>query len=168
MRDIRRKEKAVTDRGQLHWILKATQYITIAMCAHDEPYLVTLSHGYDEDRNCIYFHCAMEGKKVDILRENNLVWGQALLDYGYSTGECTHKYATTEFMGRVKFIVDQTEKKQALDIMARQLEKDPEGVLKKQIKGDSLAKVNIGRIDIEYMSGKKSKEVVLGEKPQRL
>lgn len=168
MREIRRKEKAISDTESMLSILKRTQYVTLAMCDNNEPYLVTLSHGYDESKNCIYFHCAMEGKKVDVLRKNNLVWGQALLDYGYSTGQCTHKYATTQFMGRVTFLVDRTEKRHGLGVIAHQLEKNPELVLKEQIKGDSLETVNVGRIDIEYMSGKKSKEVALREKPQRL
>jgi len=26
-------------------------------------------------KNVIYFHCAKKGKKIDILKENNVVWG---------------------------------------------------------------------------------------------
>ena len=74
MRGIRRKEKAIESMDEIIAIIQKAQYITIAMSVNDEPYLATLSHGYDPDNYCIYFHCAQEGKKVDILKQNNIVW----------------------------------------------------------------------------------------------
>jgi len=161
MRNIRRKEKAIKDIEEMQSILTNSKYVTIAMCSKDEPYLVTISHGYDVLNNCIYFHCAQDGKKIDILRENNSVWGQALVDYGYAEGSCDHLYATTQFKGRVTFISDPREKDHALRVMILSLEKNPEKVIKEQISEKSLQRVNIGRIDIEYISGKKSEEVII-------
>ncbi len=55
---VRRKDQEITDSDELKKILKSTKYVTIAFCMENEPYLVSLSHGYDEKRNCLYFHCA--------------------------------------------------------------------------------------------------------------
>ena len=154
MRDIRRKEKAVDDQGEQRRILEQAQYITIAMCQQNEPYLVTLSHGYDKEKNILYFHCASEGKKIDILRKNNIVWGQALLDQGYVQGKCSHLWAMVMFRGIVTFITDADEKRHALETMIKHLEDHPEPVMKKQITKKSLNQITIGRIAIEYMSGK--------------
>jgi len=156
MRDIRRKEKEIKDKGEMVKILQETKCITIAMCDDKEPYLVTLNHGYDSEKDAIYFHCAFEGKKIDILTSNNVVWGQALFDMGYISGECDHLYATTMFRGTVVFIDDVEEKRHALITMIKQLEPEPEKVIKKKISKKSLKKVNIGRIDINYLSGKKA------------
>ncbi len=142
-------------------ILNRSKYITIAMSKENEPYLATLSHGYDAKEKCIYFHCAKEGKKIDILNENNAVWGQAIIDRGYATGKCDHLYATTQFKGKVSFIEDIEEKRIALISMINQLEENPKEVIEKQINEKSLQRVNVGRIDIEFMSGKESKEVVI-------
>ncbi|MFE3845348.1 pyridoxamine 5'-phosphate oxidase family protein [Thermoplasmatota archaeon] len=161
MKGIRRKEKEIKNRSEMIEILQKSKYITIAMCKDNEPYLVTLSHGYDPIKNVVYFHCANEGRKIDILNENNKVWGQAIQDRGYSTGKCDHLYATTQFHGKVKFINDIEEKKHALVTMINQLEEKPEKVIKKQITDDSLERVNIGRINIDYMSGKKSDNVII-------
>ncbi len=161
MRDIRRKEKAITDRNEMISLLKAAKYVTIAMCDKNMPYLVTLSHGYDQERNCIYFHCAQEGKKIDILQKNNRIWGQALVDYGYIQGACDHFYATVQFSGEVEIITDVDEKRLALMVMISQLEEEPAKVAEKQITKKSLARVGIGRISIHEMSGKKSKEVII-------
>lgn len=161
MRGIRRKEKAIETEEEMMTILERAKYVTIAMCQDNEPYLVTLSHGFDREKRCIYFHCAREGKKIDILNENSTVWGQAIDDNGYVEGACDHLWATTQFRGTVSFIENPAEKKHALHIMIHQLEPNPQKVIETQITAKSLKRVNIGRIDIDYMSGKKSKEVII-------
>ena len=161
VKGIRRKEKAIDSEDEMISILEKSKYITIAMCQNNEPYLVTLSHGYDRERHCIYFHCAQEGKKVDILSQHNLVWGQAIEDYGYAKGSCDHLYASTHFKGRVTFVEDVNEKEHALRVMINSLEPDPEKVINEQITKKSVQRVNIGRIDIDYMSGKKAKEIII-------
>ena len=161
MKGIRRKEKAIDSEEEMISILENSKYITIAMCKDKVPYIVTLSHGYDREKNCIYFHCAREGKKVDILTENNLVWGQAIEDHGYAEGACDHLYATTQFKGRVYFIEDTKEKEYALRVMINSLEPDPQAVIEEQITEKSVKRVHIGRIDIDYLSGKKAKEVII-------
>ncbi len=161
MKRIRRKEKEITDGNEILAILEKAEYITIAMCVDNDPYLVTLSHGYDRDRHCIYFHCAKEGKKIDILRKHNKVWGQALLDKGYIDGACDHLYATAQFKGRVTLVEDLSEKRHALEIMINALEKDPQKVMDTQLTDKSIRNVQIGRIDIDDMSGKKSEKAII-------
>lgn len=161
MKGIRRKEKAIESKEEMISILEKSKYITVAMCEDNIPYLVTLSHGYEREKNCIYFHCAREGKKVDILSKNKTIWGQAIEDHGYAEGSCDHLYATTQFKGQVTFIEDTKEKEYALSVMINSLEPDPQSVIDEQITKKSVKRVNIGRIDIEYMSGKKAKEVII-------
>jgi nitroimidazol reductase NimA-like FMN-containing flavoprotein (pyridoxamine 5'-phosphate oxidase superfamily) len=161
MKEIRRKEKSIEDREEMRDILRKAKYVTIAMCHNNTPYLVTLSHGFDCEKNVIYFHCAHEGKKIDILKLNNIVWGQALLDKGYVGGKCDHLYATTHFRGTVTFVDNNEEKRHALITMIKQLEPDPKEVINKQISEKSLNRVNIGKIEIDYLSGKKSEALVV-------
>lgn len=158
---MRRKEKAISDPAEMKAILAGTRYVTVAMCRENEPYLATLSHGYDEERNAIYFHCAREGKKVEILRANDRVWGQAIEDRGYAHGRCDHLFASVQFCGRVRFVEDAGEKRHALEVMIRQLEREPEKVLAEQVTEAAVRKVCIGRIDIEFLSGKRSDKVVV-------
>ena len=157
MYHVRRKDKEITDPDEMKHILRSTKYVTIALAMNDEPYLVTLSHGYDEDRNCIYFHCAKEGKKIDYIRVNNRVWGQAFIDQGYKHGECNQLYRSVHFKGKITFVEDTDEKVQAMHCMMRQLEKDAENIITK-LKPEKLQNTLIGRIEIEYVSGKKPEE----------
>jgi nitroimidazol reductase NimA-like FMN-containing flavoprotein (pyridoxamine 5'-phosphate oxidase superfamily) len=158
---MRRKDKEIKDRSEMIAIIEQAKYITIAMSRDNEPYLVTLSHGYDRAKHCFYFHCADEGKKIDILKKNSLVWGQALIDRGYAQNVCDHLFATTHFKGKVIFVENEQEKIHALEVMINALDENPRQVMKTQIGKDSVARVQIGRIDIEYMSGKKSEKVVI-------
>ena len=160
MKEMRRKEKQIPSKDEIIEILKKTKYITIAMCENNNPYLITLTHGYDPKQNVIYFHCAKKGKKIEILRKNNLVWGQALIDNGYIHGKCDHLYTTAHFSGKVTFINDRAEKKHALETMIQHQEPVPEQVIQQQITEKSVKNVHIGRIDISYLSGKKSDEVI--------
>jgi nitroimidazol reductase NimA-like FMN-containing flavoprotein (pyridoxamine 5'-phosphate oxidase superfamily) len=94
---MRRKDLEITDSNVLKNILSKAKYVTLALAMNNQPYLVSLSHGYDESRNCIYFHCANKGKKIDFLKSNNLVWGQALFDARYREDECDHFFAQFTF-----------------------------------------------------------------------
>jgi nitroimidazol reductase NimA-like FMN-containing flavoprotein (pyridoxamine 5'-phosphate oxidase superfamily) len=161
MKGIRRKEKALTDINIMKKILQISEHVTIAMCKDNEPYLVTLSHGYDPEQHCLFFHCANEGKKIDILNENSTVWGQVLVDKGYVQGSCDHLYATVQFRGKVVFLTDFEEKKEALINMIHKLDKNPIEVMDKQLTKKSINRVNIGRVDIEFMSAKEAKEAII-------
>ena len=149
---VRRKDREITNIDELKRILKTTKYVTIALCMDNEPYLVSLSHGYDEKRNCIYFHCASEGKKLIYAKSNNKVWGQAIQDYGV-TDECDYAYKSVHFSGRLFMICDLSEKQHAMEAMVRQLSPNPETKLAK-IKPEKLAATAMGRIDIDEMTGK--------------
>jgi nitroimidazol reductase NimA-like FMN-containing flavoprotein (pyridoxamine 5'-phosphate oxidase superfamily) len=162
--NMRRSDKEITDPETLKKILKTAPYVTIAMSMEGKPYLVSLSHGYDESRNCVYFHCAKKGKKLDYLRSNDVVWGQAVLDHGYFRAEdpCeyNHLFASVHFSGKVTFIDDPDEKRHALECLIRQLNGEPEPSITR-LSPDRIAGVQIGRIDIDFMTGKKSKEVTV-------
>jgi nitroimidazol reductase NimA-like FMN-containing flavoprotein (pyridoxamine 5'-phosphate oxidase superfamily) len=150
---VRRKDREITDSAMLKEVLKSTKYVTVALCMDNEPYLVSLSHGYDEAGNCLYFHCAPEGKKLEYLKANSKVWGQAVLDYGV-TDECDYAYTSVHFSGKMSLIDNLHEKQHAIEVIVRQLSEAPEEKMAK-MKPEKLAKTTMGKIDIDYMSGKK-------------
>jgi nitroimidazol reductase NimA-like FMN-containing flavoprotein (pyridoxamine 5'-phosphate oxidase superfamily) len=118
--------------------------------------LVSLSHGYDTIRNCIYFHCANEGKKLIYISANNNTWGQAVQDYGV-TEECDYAYTSVHFSGKISIVESLTEKQHGIEVMVRQLSANPEVKLAK-IKPEKLSTTTMGRIDIDYMTGKQHRK----------
>jgi nitroimidazol reductase NimA-like FMN-containing flavoprotein (pyridoxamine 5'-phosphate oxidase superfamily) len=158
---LRRSDKEVTDPEELIKPLLEADYITLALCMDNQPYIATLSHGYDREKKCINFHSAREGKKIDFLRANPTVWGQALIDNGYQQGSCDHLYHTTQFSGNVLFVEDLVEKEHALQVMINKLDENPDNIISNQLKPESIAKIHIGRIDIQEISGKKADKVII-------
>jgi nitroimidazol reductase NimA-like FMN-containing flavoprotein (pyridoxamine 5'-phosphate oxidase superfamily) len=155
-RAMRLKEQAIEDEEEMAAILKKVGYVTLAMCQDEEPYLVTMSHGYDDERNAIYFHCAFKGKKIEVLKANNVVWGEAVDNLGTQEGECGQRYATTQFRGTVTFVEDMDEKRHGLRVLISAFGDDPDKFFEKPDGEERLEKLNIGRVDINYMSGKRS------------
>ncbi len=151
---LRRAEKGIQDHTELKRILRTQKHVTLALCKDGEPYLVTMNHGYDEAENCLYFHCAPTGKKLDYFRANPRVWGQALEDMGYLDGECDHAYRTVHFSGTAEFVEDYQQKRRALEIMIDQLEPEPGPVKARAMPPEKVRGVCILRVRIEAMSGK--------------
>ena len=158
---MRREDKEVEDPATLRRILGEAKHITVAMCRDDMPYLVSLSHGYDEEKDLIYFHCAGEGKKLDYMRANPTIWGQAVLDFGFFEGhdDCRQEFASVMFRGEVTFVEDLEEKRHAFIMTNRQLDAPSEGL--QRVMDEHLERAPVGRITMEYLTGKKTKGVEL-------
>ncbi len=151
---LRRSEKAIKDEKIIANMLNEEHFLTIALCNDNNPYLVTLNYAYDTENEIFYIHCANSGKKNEYLINNSNVWGQIMEDGGYLKGECDYKYRTIHFKGNFQFIEDLTEKRRALELMIDKFEEDPEPVRVKFINEKALKNVNIGRIQIETITGK--------------
>jgi len=65
---MRRREKELVEQQQLEDILRQGRELQLAMHDGDYPYVLPLNYGYAD--GYLYFHCALEGKKLDCLRSN--------------------------------------------------------------------------------------------------
>ena len=151
---LRRSEKAITDPAEMWAIIAEQKFVTLALCQDNVPYLATVNYGYDQAASCLYFHCAGEGKKIDYLRANPVVWGQIVEDNGYRDGKCDHAFRSVQLQGRVTFVEDIEEKRRALSLMIDRLESDPEAVKARLVTAKAVEKVMIGQVHIEAMTGK--------------
>ena len=159
---MRRADKEIKDKVKLAKILNETNFITVALANENEPYIVTLSHSYDEEAECLYFHCGPEGKKLDYMRANPIVWGQALIDHGYHEGQCSHLYVTAVFRGRVEFVESLEEKRRIIKHMIERQDSNPETLVPRLTSIDnntSLTNTIVGKIVLLELTGKKSAEV---------
>jgi hypothetical protein len=152
---MRRAEKAITEREELLEIIQGQKYMTLALCSGQEPYLVSVNYGYDVEENCFYFHCAKEGRKIDYLKANPVVYGQILEDNGYLAGECDHAARTVQFRARASFLESAEAKRRALTLMIDQLEPEPEPVKARSLKAPRIAGVVIVSLQVETLTGKR-------------
>ncbi|MBY9010967.1 MAG: pyridoxamine 5'-phosphate oxidase family protein [Candidatus Lokiarchaeota archaeon] len=154
---MQKKEREITDRNRIERILKRGKYVTISMCEKDEPYITTLSYGFDKGNNALYFHSANLGLKLDILKKNPNVCGTLIEDLGYNIGACSHKYRSIVFWGEMILIKDLEEKKHGFDVLLNHLEANPSKMKKRFFKNEqSYGDTCIMRLDIKKITGKAS------------
>lgn len=72
---MRRKDREITDFNEIKAIVAKAGVCRVAFFDEDYPYIVPLNFGFVENggKLTLYFHCANEGKKVDLLRRNNKI-----------------------------------------------------------------------------------------------
>ena len=120
---MRRKDREVTDKKEIMGILDSCKTACIAMIDKGMPYVLPLSYGYElnDDALVLYFHCAKEGRKLDILNANNNVCFTIFCEGEpiYSETPCNSGYYYSSIVGNgtVEFIDEVHEKKHALNKM---------------------------------------------------
>lgn len=82
---MRKKQREVTNFSEIVEILDKCQVVRLCMHGNDFPHVVPLSFGWEavDGKLQIYFHCAKEGKKIDLIAENNAVAIEADILNGY-------------------------------------------------------------------------------------
>lgn len=151
---MRRKEKAIEDRTEIDAVINRCEVCRLGLCDGDRPYVVPLNFGYDGE--AIWFHSALEGRKVDLIRRNNKVCfvfdtDHEMVQHDKACG-WSMNYSCVMGTGRAILIEDAEAKREGLDvIMAQHSDKSysyEDKVLKKTL---------IIKIEIETLSGKVSK-----------
>ena len=152
---MNRSEKEITERKALIDVLRSGKYATVAMCRGNEPYMVTLNYGYDEEKSALYFHCSSEGLKLDIIGHNPNVCASVIEDRGYKTGQCEQAYRSVVLWGKMYVLEDLDEKKHGIDVLLNHLEDEPDQVRERSLKSDeAYERLGILRLDIKEITGK--------------
>lgn len=152
---MHKKEREITDPARMRSILKKGKYAVIALCREGKPYVVTLSYGYDEVRSALYFHTALQGLKLDIIKANPGACATVIIDRGYLMGECSHGYRSVVMNGTMSVVKSLGEKKHGMDVLLLHLEENPEAVRRRSLMDDkAYERTCILRLDIKGMTGK--------------
>ena len=123
---MRRNDREVKDRKGIEEIILRCKTCHVAMVDDSSPYVVPLSFGYgflDDDTLVLYFHSAFEGKKLDILKNNNKVCFEMANEGESISSEnpCNLGYYFSSLIGNgeVLFISDIAEKCTALSLIVK-------------------------------------------------
>lgn len=150
-----RPNREITDESEISEILKNGKYSVVSMCRENEPYIVTLSYGYDSENNSIYFHCSSHGLKLDFIKANPQVCATVIEDGGYVADECGHNYRTVVFWGKIEILTDLNEKKHGMKVLLNHLENHQKIIQEKLLKSnDFYSKMEILKLNIIQIHGK--------------
>ena len=148
---MRRKDKEITDRGTIDSIIAESKVCRLGLSEKNQAYIVPLSFGYDG--RSLYFHGFLEGKKINILRENNTVCFEC--DSGgepiSSDTACSWsvRYKSVIGYGKAWFVDDIDEKMKALEIIMNHYSERSFAYPEK-----TVGKTAVIRVDIESITGK--------------
>lgn len=135
---MNKKDREITDSEEISRLLMNGKYTVIALCRNNEPYIVTLSYGYDEKTNSLYFHSALKGLKLDFIKENPKVCATIIEDRGYRNDKCEHHYSSLVIWGNMTTIEAIEEKKYAMDVLLKHLEANPGPIKERNFKNETV------------------------------
>jgi uncharacterized protein len=149
---MRRKEKEIKDPAEIEAIIKAGQFCRIGLSDGNIPYVVPVCYGYD--KGAVYFHCAREGRKLDVLRRNSNVCVEIEADAEIVKKESACKwglkYKSVIGFGKASILENENEKRDGLAIIMRQYS-DGEH----EFSADSLGRTLVVKIVLDSIAGKK-------------
>ena len=153
---MRRKEREITDSKEIDDIIERADVCRIALSDNNIPYIVTMNFGYKKGKKpALFFHCAHEGKKIEIIRRNNVACFQ--MDIEHTLVEtnmrcnCGMQYRSVVRMGRISFIAEKEDKIEALHILMKHYTGQNHHSFEEQY----INRTTILRLDIDEISGKK-------------
>jgi nitroimidazol reductase NimA-like FMN-containing flavoprotein (pyridoxamine 5'-phosphate oxidase superfamily) len=132
-------QREIKNENEIQDILKAGKYAMIAMCRNNEPYVVTLSYGYDTETDTLYLHSPISGLKLEFIKENPAVCATVIEDRGYQTGRCTHSYRSVVLFGNMTVLTDPSERVQGMKKMLNQLEPNNKELEDKLLKTEKFS-----------------------------
>jgi hypothetical protein len=151
---MNRKDKEIHDQNAIEATLEEAAVCRVGFAVENEPYVVPMTFAYIGGR--LYFHGALRGKKIDLLRKNNRVCFEASVVGGTVPSTCacgwSMRYRSVVGYGKAVLIEDAAEKTKALAAIVRKYTGTDEG----NYAEDVVAKTTVIRIDIDSMTGKQS------------
>jgi nitroimidazol reductase NimA-like FMN-containing flavoprotein (pyridoxamine 5'-phosphate oxidase superfamily) len=153
---MRRKEREISEDEIINDIIGKTDVCRIAFAVENEPYIVTMNFGFvPEGRGILYFHCANEGRKLDMIGRNKYVCFEMDTDHKVKTGEqgCdwSMKFRSVIGYGNISKVEDKEARKRGLDCIMKQYAGEKKFTYDEKV----LTRTTILRLDITEMTGKK-------------
>jgi nitroimidazol reductase NimA-like FMN-containing flavoprotein (pyridoxamine 5'-phosphate oxidase superfamily) len=152
---MRRKEREETDSDIIEKIIIKADVCRIAMANDNIPYLVTMNFGYASSPvQCLYFHCANEGRKLEMIRKNSYVCFQMDTDHKLFTGlkgcDWGMKYSSVVGYGNISVVTEKDAREKGLNCIMNHYGGADEYLFDVKM----MERTTILRLDIKEITGK--------------
>lgn len=110
---MRRKDREILDVNEIFDILLRCDTVRIGMFGENYPYIVPVSFGAEMvgGKPVVYFHCARQGMKLDLLKENSRVCieGDIFIKTETTGHGITTRYESVIGFGDCRLVEDEDE-----------------------------------------------------------
>lgn len=123
---MRRKDREVTDHKMMEEFIADCHCCRIGFNDDGEVYIVPMNFGYEAEggTDIFYFHCAKEGRKLDIIRKNPKVGFELDTHYKLTVAEtacsCAARFRSLIGTGTIEIVEEPEEKKRGLLSLMKQ------------------------------------------------
>ena len=154
---MRLKNREITEWNDIIETIKKCEVCRIAMNDESAPYIVPLNFGMEviEKELYLFFHSALEGKKVDLLRKNPHVAFEMEREHEIYVNDantmCSCAYASIIGKGIMEE-VESKDKKRTMDILLAQVPEHQNVKYNEKV----LDKVIMWRLRVHEISGKRN------------
>lgn len=152
---MRRRDREVTDFNEIIHILDSGKVLHLGLVDQGKPYIVPMNYGYvmENDKLVFYVHSALEGRKLDIIRNNSDCCVQIECDVQPFSGKVACQYGCSYYsfdgFGTAEIVEAPQEKIQAMSaLMKIQTGKDFE------FNERLVSIVSVIRIECDYYTAK--------------
>ena len=96
---MRRRDREVTDSNEIIHILDTGKVLHLGLVDQGKPYIVPMNYGYilEDDKLVFYLHGALEGRKLDIIRNNSDCCVQIECDVQPFSGKVACQYGCSYY-----------------------------------------------------------------------
>lgn len=156
---MRRSDKEITEFAEKLEVLDRCDVIRLGMVDDGKAYVVPVNFGYNVENGqiSIYFHCAGEGRKIDVLAKNPNVFFEADYNFDVVKGETacrwTARYASVMGEAVAGQLVSEKEKIAAFRIIMKKYGYEGEP----HFDSAALARTHLYRLTVTDITAKKSK-----------
>jgi nitroimidazol reductase NimA-like FMN-containing flavoprotein (pyridoxamine 5'-phosphate oxidase superfamily) len=156
MKELRKKDKKL-DFSSAEKILKNGEYgILSTSDKQSTPYGIPLSYVYNN--NSVFFHCAIEGHKIENIKFNPKVCFSVVGKTKVLPSRFTTDYESVVIFGKA-YEIEGEEKIKALRLLSEKYSSGYEKEGEEEIRKHGAA-AKVIKIDINHMSGKASKKEI--------
>ena len=154
---MRRQDRAVTGMDNIEAIIRRCEVCRLALSDTPYPYIVPMNFGYVRKGNhiALYFHCANEGTKLDLIRKNPHAAFEMDCSLSVLRGAsgCVYTMAYESVIGQGKLsILRDDEKEEGLSALMRQYDPDQSFDFPKE----AMARVTVLRLLVETITAKRN------------
>lgn len=155
---VRRKDREVTNKEDILKIIDKCDSCSLGLCDGNRPYIIPMNYGYTYENHqlVLYFHSGMQGKKLELIKQNNNVCFSMDCSHELVHNEIacryTMKYESVIGHGKIYVVTEEEEKAQGMQIVMKKYAPDRSFTFEK--KHTNI--ITVLKLVVEEFTGKQS------------
>lgn len=154
-REVRRQNRVLDDEIRITELLQNSEYgfLNLGTAENGYGYGIPISYAYDAETKSLYYHCALEGQKLDILKLNNKVSFCVVGVTKPIANQFTTLFESVIVFGKAIIELSDDEKRKGLRLLVKKYSQGYEELGEKYM-DKSWNRTFVFKVEIEHITAK--------------